>query len=80
MTDIADAESFLLTSPVTNSTANYIQISKIIKQDIERSYPEMQFFKQDWVKQTLYRALFIYAHVSYLIHICHLRNLKQYFK
>lgn len=65
MTNIANAESFLLTSVVDNKTPSYIQISKIIKQDIDRSYPDVQFFKQDWVKQTLYRSLFIYAHVCF---------------
>lgn len=62
MTDMADAESFFLTSVVCDTTPQYIQISKIIKQDIDRAYPEMDFFRQNWVKQSLYRILYIYAH------------------
>lgn len=61
--DMADAESFFLTSVVCDTTPQYIQISKIIKQDIDRAYPEMDFFRQNWVKQSLYRILYIYAHV-----------------
>jgi len=37
------------------------ELQQFINQDIERTYPELEFFKQTWVQRGLLRILFIYS-------------------
>jgi hypothetical protein len=41
---------------------------KIIKQDVERTYPEYDFFEQTWVAEILKNVLFVYSCVCIAIY------------